>query len=219
MVYLPVAAAEQSKACTVFARSEAVIVGSNPTQGTDVWCVCVILCLCCLCLGRGLATSWSPVQGVLPSVNDQETEKSALCSKSGSKLPNGSNEEEKNGLLNEVIGNSYYKASNDTVISKQWVWKDSERFSRYLKSGAILACLYGLRKAKKTSVRLAGIPAVNRNTHPSNTSGNIASWATWNRIACSRMVSVSVEMSICPGQLGSVSVWWMAASLSFPLLA
>jgi hypothetical protein len=27
-------------------------------------------------------------------VNDQETEKSALCSKSGSKLPNGSKEEE-----------------------------------------------------------------------------------------------------------------------------
>jgi hypothetical protein len=28
-------------------------------------------------------------------VNDQKTEKSALCSKSGSKLPNGSKEEEK----------------------------------------------------------------------------------------------------------------------------
>jgi hypothetical protein len=41
-------------------------------------CVCVVLCL-----GRGLATSWSPVQGVLPSVNYQETEKSALCSKVG----------------------------------------------------------------------------------------------------------------------------------------
>jgi hypothetical protein len=34
-------------------------------------CVCVFLCLC---TGRGLATSWSPVQGVLPSVPDQETE-------------------------------------------------------------------------------------------------------------------------------------------------
>jgi hypothetical protein len=29
-------------------------------------------------------------------VNDQETEKSALCSESGSKLPNGSKEEENN---------------------------------------------------------------------------------------------------------------------------
>jgi hypothetical protein len=32
----PVTVAELSKACTVFARSEPVIVGSNPTQGMDV---------------------------------------------------------------------------------------------------------------------------------------------------------------------------------------
>jgi hypothetical protein len=32
----PVTVAERSKACTVFARSEAVIVCSNPTQGMDV---------------------------------------------------------------------------------------------------------------------------------------------------------------------------------------
>jgi hypothetical protein len=31
----PVTVAERSKACTVFARSEAGIVGSNPTQGVD----------------------------------------------------------------------------------------------------------------------------------------------------------------------------------------
>jgi hypothetical protein len=43
---------------TVVARSDAVIVGSNPTQGMDVLCVYVfILCLCCPVLGRGLATS------------------------------------------------------------------------------------------------------------------------------------------------------------------
>jgi hypothetical protein len=36
-------------------------------------CVCVCVCLC-LCTGRGLATSWSPVQRVLPTVPDQETE-------------------------------------------------------------------------------------------------------------------------------------------------
>jgi hypothetical protein len=48
----------------------------------DVWCVCAFFCVCVvLCLGRDLATSWSSVQGFLPSVNDQETEKSALCSK------------------------------------------------------------------------------------------------------------------------------------------
>jgi hypothetical protein len=32
----PVTVAERSKACIVFARSEAGIVGSNPTQGMDV---------------------------------------------------------------------------------------------------------------------------------------------------------------------------------------
>jgi hypothetical protein len=32
----PVTVAERSKACTVFARSEAGILGSNPTQGMDV---------------------------------------------------------------------------------------------------------------------------------------------------------------------------------------
>jgi hypothetical protein len=44
----PVTVAERSKASTVFARSEAGIVGSYPTQGKDVWCVHVfILYLCC----------------------------------------------------------------------------------------------------------------------------------------------------------------------------
>jgi hypothetical protein len=33
---MPVTVAERSKACTVFARSEAGIVGSNSTQGMDV---------------------------------------------------------------------------------------------------------------------------------------------------------------------------------------
>jgi hypothetical protein len=43
-----VTVAERSEACTVFARSEAGIIGSNPTQGMDVWCVdAFILCLCC----------------------------------------------------------------------------------------------------------------------------------------------------------------------------
>jgi hypothetical protein len=35
-----------SKAWTVFARSDAGIVGSNPTQGMHVWCVCVCVCVC-----------------------------------------------------------------------------------------------------------------------------------------------------------------------------
>jgi hypothetical protein len=64
----PVTAAERSKAWTVFARSDGVIVGSNSTRGMDVYMfvrfsVCIVLCI-----GRGLATGWSLVQGVLPSV-------------------------------------------------------------------------------------------------------------------------------------------------------
>jgi hypothetical protein len=45
---MPVTVGEWSKACTVIARSEVGIVGSNPTQGVDVWYVyAFILCLCC----------------------------------------------------------------------------------------------------------------------------------------------------------------------------
>jgi hypothetical protein len=38
----PVTVAERSKACNVFALSEARIVGSNATQGMDVWCAYVL---------------------------------------------------------------------------------------------------------------------------------------------------------------------------------
>jgi hypothetical protein len=44
--YVPVTVAERSKACTVFARSEPGIVGSNHTQGMDVnVCVCAFFCV------------------------------------------------------------------------------------------------------------------------------------------------------------------------------
>jgi hypothetical protein len=63
----PITVAAQSKAWTVFARSNAGIVGSNLTQGLDIYvrlpCVCVVLCV-----GSGLASGWSPVQGVLLTV-------------------------------------------------------------------------------------------------------------------------------------------------------
>jgi hypothetical protein len=96
----PVTVAERSEECAVFARSEAEIAGSNPTQGMDVWCVCAFFCICVvLCLVRGLATSWSPVQGVLPSVNYQETEKSDLCSKMGASPQVGASGSKKNILL------------------------------------------------------------------------------------------------------------------------
>jgi hypothetical protein len=35
----------------------------------DVYCLCMCVFLC-LWTGRGLATSWSPVQGVLPNVQE-----------------------------------------------------------------------------------------------------------------------------------------------------
>jgi hypothetical protein len=64
---LPSTVAARSKAWTVFARSNTGIVGSNPTRGMDVcvrsFCVCVVLCV-----GWGLATRWSSVQGVPPTM-------------------------------------------------------------------------------------------------------------------------------------------------------
>jgi hypothetical protein len=71
---LPVTVAERSKAWTVFARADAGTVGSNPTLGTEVYYLCCVYVFLCLCTGRGPATSWSPVQGVLPTVLDLVTE-------------------------------------------------------------------------------------------------------------------------------------------------
>jgi hypothetical protein len=64
---LPITVAAWSKAQIVFARSKAGIVGSNPTEGTEV---CVrLICICVvLYVGSGLATGWLPVQGVIPPV-------------------------------------------------------------------------------------------------------------------------------------------------------
>jgi hypothetical protein len=63
----PTTVATRSKTRTVFARSNAGIVGSNLNEGMDVgvhlFCVCVVLCV-----GSGLATRLSPVHGVLPTV-------------------------------------------------------------------------------------------------------------------------------------------------------
>jgi hypothetical protein len=62
----PITGAARSKAWTVFARLNAGIVSSNPIYGM---CVCVrLFCVCVvLCVGRGLETSLSLVQGVLPT--------------------------------------------------------------------------------------------------------------------------------------------------------
>jgi hypothetical protein len=46
--YMPATVSARSEAWTVFTRSDAGIMGSNPSQSKDIWCVYVfILCLCC----------------------------------------------------------------------------------------------------------------------------------------------------------------------------
>jgi hypothetical protein len=42
---MSVTVAEQFKACTIFVRSEAGIMGSNHTQSMDVWYVYVLSCV------------------------------------------------------------------------------------------------------------------------------------------------------------------------------
>jgi hypothetical protein len=51
----PITVAARYKTCTVFARLNTGIVGSNPTRGMDV---CVLLFYVCvvLCVGSSLAT-------------------------------------------------------------------------------------------------------------------------------------------------------------------
>jgi hypothetical protein len=73
---MQVAVAARSKAWTVFASSDAGIVGSNSTQGMDVCmrlvCVCVVLCV-----GSGLATDWSRLRSATDCVEIKKTEKAA----------------------------------------------------------------------------------------------------------------------------------------------
>jgi hypothetical protein len=66
---VPVTVAERSKAwMSSLARTP------GPWVRMDVWCLWYVCVFLCLCTGRGLATSWSPVQGVLPTVLDLVTE-------------------------------------------------------------------------------------------------------------------------------------------------
>jgi hypothetical protein len=62
----PITVAARSKAWTVLARSNAGVMGSNPTQGMGVYVR--LFCVYVLYVGSGLATGWSPAQGVLPTV-------------------------------------------------------------------------------------------------------------------------------------------------------
>jgi hypothetical protein len=66
-MFKPITVAARSKAWTVFFRSNTEIVGLNPNQGMDV-CV-LIFCVCAVLYGdSGLATGWSSVHAVLPTV-------------------------------------------------------------------------------------------------------------------------------------------------------
>jgi hypothetical protein len=72
---LPVAVAQWSKEWTVLAHLDAGIVGSNPPRDVDVYVYVYVYSVFVLsCVGRGLAMSWSLIQGVLPTVLDKETE-------------------------------------------------------------------------------------------------------------------------------------------------
>jgi hypothetical protein len=57
--------ATRSKTWTVFPRSNSGIVGLNPTESMDV---CIYSVFLLPCVGSGFATSWSPIQGVSPTV-------------------------------------------------------------------------------------------------------------------------------------------------------
>jgi hypothetical protein len=60
---------------SVLARLDAGIVGSNPTRCMDVYVYVYVYSMFVLSsIGRGLAMSWSLVQGILPTVLDKETE-------------------------------------------------------------------------------------------------------------------------------------------------
>jgi hypothetical protein len=77
----PTTVAARPKVWTLFAHLNTGIMGSNPTQGMIV-CLCLFCDCVVLYVGSGLATGSSPVQGVLPSVKVQETEKAAKVQQS-----------------------------------------------------------------------------------------------------------------------------------------
>jgi hypothetical protein len=64
---MPVTVATQFKAWTIFALSNAGVMDSNHTQVMDV-CVRLFRVYVVLYVGSGLVSSWSNVQGVLPTV-------------------------------------------------------------------------------------------------------------------------------------------------------
>jgi hypothetical protein len=67
IVFKPLTMAAESKAWIVFTRSNAGIVGSNPTHDMDV-CVHLFCVYVVQCVGSGISKGWSPLQAVLSTV-------------------------------------------------------------------------------------------------------------------------------------------------------
>jgi hypothetical protein len=68
---------------TVFASSNNEVLGSNPTR--DMYdCVCLFCVSVVLCVSSGLATGWSPAQGLLPTAyRNKNIKKAAKASTKG----------------------------------------------------------------------------------------------------------------------------------------
>jgi hypothetical protein len=74
--------AARSKACTVFARSKAEIVGSNPIQGMDVCIVYVYSVFVLFCVQvKALRRADPRPRGLTDFVQDQETEEAVKVHK------------------------------------------------------------------------------------------------------------------------------------------
>jgi hypothetical protein len=103
--HMPITVATRSKTRTVFARSNTGVVCSNPTRGMDV-CVRLFPVYVVLCIGRGLATCWSPVEAVLPTVYKMK------------KLKRGQGPTIDRQICDRIIGCWDYVVSNDMLTSE-----------------------------------------------------------------------------------------------------
>jgi hypothetical protein len=77
-VWVQITAAARFKSWTVFDRSNTGVVGSNPTRGVDVY-MRLFSVYVVLCVGRGLATGWSSVQGVIRTEYRLRNKKKKNC--------------------------------------------------------------------------------------------------------------------------------------------